>query len=134
MTNCAGGEQIRSMFLEHVNLTVADVERSAAFYADVLDLHVRWKGELEGGRAAIHVGDERCYIALFEATRPGAVPYDYETPGINHFGFVVDDLDDAAARLRKLGVTPTGVSDYEPGRRLYFIDPDGHEVELVSYA
>lgn len=121
------------MFLEHVNLTVADVERSATFYADLLDLHVRWKGEIDGGRQAAHVGDDRFYLALFEAVASDEVDHDYGTPGINHFGFVVDDLDAAEARLRALGVTDIVVPDSPPGRRLYFRDPDDIEVELVSY-
>lgn len=122
------------MFLEHVNLTVRDVERSAAFYCDLLGLHVRWKGEIEGGRKAAHVGDDRCYLALFEAGADGDVPYDYLAPGINHFGFVVDDLDATEARLRELCVDQLYKGDTPPGRRIYFFDPDGQEVELVSYA
>lgn len=121
------------MYLEHVNVTVADVERSAAFYSDLLDLHVRWKGASAEGRPVIHVGDDRCYLALFEADGEGAPAYDYGAVGVNHYGFVVDDLDAALARLRTLGVEPTATFDYEPGRRAYFFDPDGQEVELVEY-
>ena len=122
------------MFLEHVNLTVTDVDRSAAFYADLLGLHIRWKGEIEGGRKAVHVGDDNCYLALFEAGTTGEISYDYEAPGINHFGFVVDDLDAAEARLRELGVTQLFKGSTPPGRRIYFFDLDGQEVELVSYS
>lgn len=121
------------MHLEHVNLTVRDVERTAAFYSDLLGFHVRWKGDLDSGRPAVHVGDDRCYLALFQATAEADVTQDYTVPGINHFGFVVDDLDAAQARLRELGIEPTAIADYDPGRRLYFIDPDGIEVELVQY-
>ena len=120
------------MHLEHVNLTVTDVERSAAFYCDLLDLHVRWKGDLEGGRIGVDVGDDPAYLALFEATTEGRAAYDYGAPGVNHFGFVVADLDDARRRLEALGVTEV-FEGGEPGRRLYFFDPDGQEVELVEY-
>jgi catechol 2,3-dioxygenase-like lactoylglutathione lyase family enzyme len=122
------------MFLEHVNLTVADVDRSAAFYADLLGLHVRWKGTLDGDRIAAHVGDDRVYLALFQAAATGGVDHDYATPGLNHFGFVVDDLEAARQRLVELGASDvTPISDYEPGRRCYFRDPDDIEVELVEY-
>lgn len=122
------------MYLEHVNLTVADVERATAFYESLLGMHVRWEGKLENGRRAVHVGDERCYLALFEAQRPGRPSLDYDVPGINHYGFVVDDLEAARDRLRRLGVNDImWVDHYEPGRRLYFFDPDGNEVELVEY-
>ena len=37
------------MRLEHVNLTVSDVERSVDFYSKLLDLQVRWEGRDEVG-------------------------------------------------------------------------------------
>jgi catechol 2,3-dioxygenase-like lactoylglutathione lyase family enzyme len=123
------------MFLEHVNLTVSDLDRSIDFYCRLLGLRVRWRrAPGEDGTPAAHVGDDRHYIALFQAgpgtTRPSV---DYDAVGLNHFGFVVDDLDAACDRLETLGITPHSEADYEPGRRLYFMDPDGIEVELVEY-
>ncbi|ETW92628.1 MAG: hypothetical protein ETSY2_52965, partial [Candidatus Entotheonella gemina] len=58
---------------------------------------------------------------------------DYGVTGLNHFAFVVDNLDDARERLQSLGITPETDADYEPGRRFYFVDPDGVEIELVEY-
>ncbi|HVV35749.1 MAG TPA: VOC family protein [Acidimicrobiales bacterium] len=121
------------MFLEHVNLTVSDLDRSVAFYCDLLDLEVRWKGAVDANRLGAHVGDDRCYLALFQATADGAVEHDYLRPGVNHFGFVVDDLDATRRRAIELGATFHLEADYEPGRRAYFMDPDGYEVELVEY-
>jgi catechol 2,3-dioxygenase-like lactoylglutathione lyase family enzyme len=116
-----------------VNLTVSDLDQSIAFYSDLLDFHVRWKGPIDGDRLGAHVGDDSCYLALFQATEPGAVDHNYLAPGANHFGFVVDDLADARARLDRLGASVHLEADYEPGRRIYFFDPDGYEVELVQY-
>ena len=121
------------MHIEHVNLTVSDLEHSIAFYCDLLDLQLRWKGPIDDQRLGAHVGDGRSYLALFQATTGGAVDHDYSRPGVNHFGFVVPDLDDARRRLAHLGATVHLEGDYEPGRRIYFMDPDGHEVELVQY-
>jgi catechol 2,3-dioxygenase-like lactoylglutathione lyase family enzyme len=121
------------MFLEHVNLTVSDLDRSIAFYSDLLDLHVRWKGLIDDTRLGAHVGDDHFYLALFEASTNGDVEHDYTRPGLNHFGFVVDDLDEARRRLTELGAMVHLEADYDPGRRIYFMDPDGHEVELVAY-
>ncbi len=123
------------MFLEHINLTVSDLQRSIDLYSDLLGLHVRWQGTTSDGTPAAHVGDDHCYLALFQsspelADRPAV---DYSAVGLNHFGFVVDDLDAARARLTKHGLSPHLEGDYEPGRRLYFFDPDGIEVELVQY-
>ena len=121
------------MQLEHVNLTVSDLDRSIAFYCDLLDLDVRWKGPIDDDRPGAHVGDDHAYLALFQAAADGTVTLDYLRPGLNHFGFVVDDLDEARRRLDRLGATVHREADYDPGRRIYFLDPDGHEVELVEY-
>lgn len=122
------------MHLEHVNLTVSDLDRSIAFYCDLLDLHVRWKGEIDVDRLGAHVGNDTSYLALFQATKPGDVENDYRRVGINHFGFVVDDLDEARRRIAQLGARIHLEGDYTPGRRIYVFDPDGHEVELVEYS
>lgn len=58
------------MFLEHVNMTVSDLERATRFYQDLLGYRMRWQGKTADGRPAAHVGDDRCYLALFEASKP----------------------------------------------------------------
>lgn len=125
------------MFVEHVNLTVNDLERSIAFYRELLGLEVRWRGEATGSRGpvpAAHVGDDHCYLAIFEAESPGRVEFDYAHPGLNHVGFVVDDLAATRARALSLGAEIHFEPEYDPGRRFYITDPDGVEIELVSYA
>lgn len=122
------------MFIEHVNLTVADLERSIAFYRDALGLELRWSRPASPDLpAAAHVGDDRHYVALFEATgnTAPATP-DYDAVGLNHFGVVVTDLERARARVESLGFTPHHEADYDPGRRFYVFDPDGIEVEFVE--
>jgi catechol 2,3-dioxygenase-like lactoylglutathione lyase family enzyme len=123
------------MFLEHVNISVTDLERSVAFYRELFGFRVRWQGKSTNGQAVAHVGDDRYYVAMFQADAAGPAPQ--MDPGrvqINHFGFVVEDLEEMRSRLTRLGVTPHHEADYEPGRRLYFLDPDGIEIELVEYA
>ena len=120
------------MFLEHVNFTVSDLDRSVDFYTRLFGFKVRWKGNLDDGRPAAHIGDDRQYLALFEAASPGQVENKMTEVGLNHFGFVVENLDEMKSRLAELGVSPRAEHDYEPGRRLYFFDSDGIEVELVE--
>jgi len=121
------------MFLEHVNLTVSDVERSTAFYKQILGYQVRWRGEFGSGAAGVHIGDDRHYLALMEAEVPGRVEQRMDIVGLNHFGFVVDDIESVKRRLIEMGVEPHGEQTYDPGKHLYFFDPDGIEVELVEY-
>ncbi len=121
------------MFIEHVNLTVTNLQRSIDFYEKLFGWSTRWRGQTTGGRPAAHVGDERCYIALFETASAGRATIDYDAVGFNHFGVVVESLDEMKRRLVALGVEHGDEQDYEPGRRVYFTDPDGTEVELVQY-
>lgn len=121
-------------FIEHVNITVRDPERSAKLMHDLFGWKVRWQGpSLNGGRT-IHVGDDQFYLALY--THDGV-----DTPDgtfrkgrpLNHVGIAVDDLDEAERRVEAAGLTPFSHGDYDPGRRFYFLDYDGTEFELVSY-
>jgi catechol 2,3-dioxygenase-like lactoylglutathione lyase family enzyme len=122
------------MQLEHVNMTVANLDRSVDFYSTLLGASVRWSRRGEEDRDAAHVGDDRFYLALFQAADGHRAPDPaYDNVGFNHFGLVVDDLEEMKRRLALLGITPSSEADYEPGRRLYFFDPDGIEVELVEY-
>lgn len=122
------------MFLEHVNFSVPDVDKAAKFYQQLLGFQIRWKGTIGEGRPVIHVGDKRCYIAFFQSDNPGPSPHNcYQDVGINHLGFVVDNLDAMKSRLQELNITPIPEKPYSPGRRVHFFDPDGIEVELVEY-
>ena len=121
------------MFIEHVNLTVTNLDRSIKFYQELFGWSTRWRGTTTDGRPAAHVGDDRCYVALFESTEAGRAPMDSHAVGFNHFGCVVERLDDMKRRLAELGVKHGDEHDYDPGRRVYFTDPDGIEIELVEY-
>ena len=123
------------MFIEHVNITVSDLQKSIDFYTDLFGFELRWRSPPDDpDQAGAHVGDERMYIAMFEAPRGGQADSDYDRVGLNHFGFVVADLKDFRTRLSDMGIQPHLERDYHPGERLYFMDPDGIEVELVEYA
>ncbi len=124
------------MRLEHANITVSDIDRSQQFYRELFDLDLRWDGsarESDGPVRAVHLGNEHSYLALFEATKAGRAPADYDKPGLNHIAFEVDDVEVYQRRLEHMGVPIHLEGDYEPGRRIYCYDPDGVELELVSY-
>jgi catechol 2,3-dioxygenase-like lactoylglutathione lyase family enzyme len=123
------------MFIEHVNITVSSLQKSIDFYSKLFGFELRWRSPADDpDQAGAHVGDDRSYIAMFEAPHAGRADADYDRVGLNHFGLVVQDLARYRSRLRDMGIEPHLERDYDPGRRLYFYDPDGIEVELVEYA
>ena len=121
------------MRIEHANITVNNVETSVDFYLRLMGGRVRWEGTNSNGYRAAHIGDDRTYLSLFEAAEESRAPANYTVTGFNHLGFEVDDLATYRETLLAMGVEIKGEEDYEPGRRLYFYDPDGIEIELVEY-
>ena len=120
--------------IEHVNVTVSDPERAAALMSRIFGWHVRWQGPARDGGRVIHLGSGEHYLALY-AERNGAYPEGFAGQGpLNHIGVEVEDLEAVEARVVEAGLTPFSHGDYEPGRRFYFLDPDGIEFEVVSYA
>lgn len=119
--------------LEHINITVSDIERSAALLEQLCGWHIRWRGPSQLGGETIHVGNERDYIAVYTKGAPLTARFAKGAP-LNHVGLAVDDLDAAEAVVKAAGLEPFNHADYEPGRRFYFFDWDGIEFEMVSYA
>ncbi len=117
--------------IEHVNLTVTDIERSAELFVQLLGWRQRWRGKAQRGGETIHVGERDTYLALY--TDGGAHAGQRKGRPMNHVGLLVDDLVAAEAVVTEHGLTPFGHDDYEPGRRFYFFDWDGIEFEVVSY-
>ncbi len=134
------------MYLEHANITVPSIEKSLAFLKLAFpDFERRGGGPLSGkgkygdeklGQWA-HVGTEQTYIALQEpAAGVNDLKINYESPGINHLGFVVEDVYSIIERCKSEGYEPTDASAMgaHPYRdRVYFIDGSGVEWEFVQY-
>lgn len=123
--------------LEHVNVTVSDGARAAAWMGRIFDWHIRWQGSaMNGAGATWHVGTKTGYVALYQpAALDGRSDNTYATVnGLNHIAVTVDDLDATEAKVRAEGFDLGQHYDYEPGRRFYFYDDDGIEYEVVSYS
>ena len=120
--------------IEHVNITVADAERTSALMRALFGWHIRWSGSAQNGGRTIHVGSDEHYVALHTPGGTAQLPGVF-TKGrpLNHIAIEVDDLDATEARVIAAGLKPFSHADYEPGRRFYFLDPDGIEYEVVSY-
>ena len=120
--------------IEHVNVTVSNPERAARLMEELFGWQVRWKGPARDGGHTIHVGSKEHYLALYTGRDVGYTAADFaKGRPLNHVGIEVDDLDATEGRVVAAGLRPFGHDNYDPGRRFYFLDPDGIEYEVVSY-
>jgi catechol 2,3-dioxygenase-like lactoylglutathione lyase family enzyme len=116
------------MPLNHVALTVADRERSAAFYGRHFGLTRR----VHDDERFVLLGSEEgtSLLALSDGTPP------VDLPRTNHFGFQVDDPAEVRAareRFREAGVPETEWQDDGVFVRVQVADPDGYRVEVYAY-
>lgn len=117
--------------LDHIVLNVSDVERSLAWYTDMLGLAPERVDEWRAGEVgfpSIRI-DSSCIIDLFASDRSGE--------NMNHVCLVVDpsDVDEIAADDRFEVVEGPGPrwGARGDGRSVYVRDPDGNVVELRCY-
>jgi catechol 2,3-dioxygenase-like lactoylglutathione lyase family enzyme len=120
--------------IDHVVLTVRDVEATCAFYARALGMRVV---TFAGGRKALGFGRQK--INLHPAGREFEPKADVPTPGSADLCLITTTpLAQVAAHLTACGVailegpvTRTGATG--PIRSLYFRDPDRNLIEVSSY-
>ena len=145
----------------HTGLTVSDLDRSIAFYRDVLGLELvsSWESAQPYLRTVVGFPDAELRIALLRLPKTAAgrsghhielLEYrsprgergDARTcnPGNVHVSFVVDDLDAAYAELAAKGVRfKSAPVEIDHGRNkgakaVYLLDPDDITLELVQPA
>jgi catechol 2,3-dioxygenase len=115
----------------HVHLKVADVDRSLAFYRDVLGFELQ--GRMGTDAAFISAGGYHHHIGLNSWESRGASPPPPGTTGLYHVAIRYPTrtaLADALRRLVDAGVPLTGASDHGVSIALYLDDPDRNGVEL----
>jgi catechol 2,3-dioxygenase-like lactoylglutathione lyase family enzyme len=130
--------------VHHIDLVVSDLERSLAFYRDLLrPLGYVREGGIRGERGEVVVYLDRVEggtsIGLRQAqSDAGAVPYDRYGVGVHHIAFLAHSrsmVDERAAWLRDNGVEiESGPQDYDyiPGYyAVFFADPDGIKLEIL---
>jgi catechol 2,3-dioxygenase-like lactoylglutathione lyase family enzyme len=119
--------------LDHLVLTVRDVEATAAFYSSVLGMRVVTFGE---SRKALTFGTQK--INLHQAGREFEPKAAAPTPGSADLCFLTDEpLDRVVEHLLSCGVAViegpvarTGATG--PITSVYFRDPDGNLLEVSN--
>jgi catechol 2,3-dioxygenase-like lactoylglutathione lyase family enzyme len=88
--------------LRHVAIQCDDPSATAKFYCDVFGMKEMYRMGLENGaEGAIYLSDGTVNLALIRITRPDFP--NYRPKGLNHIGFIVEDLDEAVALAAKHG-------------------------------
>jgi len=111
--------------LSVVYLYVRDLDRSFAFYRDVLGIPLERSDETW---AEATLGSTRFAIHALHA---GAGE---PRSGTMHADFEVEDIDEGADRLRAAGVSVSEIHRESYGSHCTFVDPDGYELELFQPA
>jgi len=155
MTNrTIDGSQATPYKLAHLVLRVSNLERSVAWYSEVLGAHLIGSG---GFFAGITYDEEHHRLGLIEvagaaretetfgastlipdeterAATAGADALQFSSePGLEHVAFTYDSLDallNTYVRLRDHDIKPILSVNHGPTTSLYYNDPDGFRVEL----
>src|SRR5205809_548482 len=109
--------------LNHLTLAVSDLDRSLAFYSELLGFSIRMRGPAS---AYLEAGTLWLALVVDSEVRRGQLP-EYSHAA---FSVVSSELPLLADRLVRAGVgrwqEPDGSDSF------YFVDPDGHKLELHS--
>jgi catechol 2,3-dioxygenase-like lactoylglutathione lyase family enzyme len=140
--------------IHHASRAVSDMDRSLAFYRDLLGMKVVLDTEMEGAMLSREVAlenarlrlvelapeDESFYLELLEYYFPRGKPYPPDITcadvGADHVALTVESIEDAHRRLLEQGVRFTcepqevDAGFFQGHRTAYCYDPDGMIVEL----
>lgn len=114
--------------VNHINLVVSDMDASFAFYKDVLGLTPLCRSRTSA------------YFLVGKKGKPGELwlSLDWDRDGVRrpspcntHLAFSVsqDQFDAFVKRLNNAGLAPYK-ENTSPGDSFYFLDPDGHKLEI----
>ncbi|MEU2288009.1 VOC family protein [Streptomyces sp. NPDC013178] len=119
----------------HIGLNVTDLDRSLAFYRDVLGFALIGEGKEEGRRYAFLGDGDHLVLTLWQQAQG---PYDRTRSGLHHLAFDAGSIERVRAyetALREYGVdfAYDGVVAHREGAAsggLFFHDPDGVRLEI----
>lgn len=140
---------VRTLSVNHIGLTVRDVERSAAFYRDVAGMEVFSRRRMQGAWfdtlthndgavidvAMLRLGTFTLQLVQYLEAGGDVLPVAHHHVGNPHLCINVDDVDAFHERATALGgLDPTPIVDILGSgiRSFYVRDPDGVPVEFLQ--
>ncbi len=118
--------------LSHIILTVSDLDRSRAFYRDLLGFQIRDVPDEFGGTFFTVVGGVSIWFVTHDRTPSGDRFSEFRI-GLDHLAFTAPSeaaLQELADKLIAAGVDTKGAETYFSGQRyVAFRDPDNIQLE-----
>lgn len=130
---------VASMRLLHTMLRVGDLERSIAFYTEVLSMRLLRRKDYPGGRftlAFVGYGEESDTTVLELTHNWDTSSYEIGT-GYGHIALGVEDIQATCEAMAAKGgrvVRPPGAMKHGTTVIAFVEDPDGYKVELIQRA
>ncbi len=128
--------------IDHYAISVADADRSIAFYEKLEFSVIKDYRAEDGSVRIVHMQNGNFILELFSYPDSAKVPEfvntlgeDLKVQGAKHMGLNVQDIDAAATYLQQAGALrqKPEICEGRLGRPYFFIkDPDGIFVEIIS--
>ena len=115
----------------HVHLRVSDIDRSIAFYRDILGFEVTQR--YGAGAAFLGAGGYHHHVGLNTWDSLGATPPPDGHTGLYHAAFLYPDRASLGAVLQRVidaGILLDGAADHGVSEAVYLRDPDQNGIEL----
>jgi len=115
----------------HIHLTVSDLDRSLAFYCDLLGFEI--SARYGDSAVFLSAGGYHHHIGLNTWAGKSATPAPKGHTGMYHVAFLYPSRKELAKVLQKLidaKYSPDGLADHGVSEAIYLRDPDGNGVEL----
>ncbi len=129
------------MYLRYFGIRVTDLDRSLKFYTTLLGLKEVGRGSMDeygGGRGdwvllEDGTSGQRLELNVYPEESRWDTPYE-PGEGLDHLGFVVDDVPKAYEQLVASGAGPTEIDPASSeGHQAFVTDPDGNWIELFLH-
>lgn len=124
--------------VHHINLSVTDLERSAAWYMNFLGLTRGWEMPDEEGRGQkiilLHPVSPFRLVLSHHRANDGQPSSEFRT-GLDHIAFTVEDrdaLEEWRARFQEAGVDHSEIKEGATGWLITFRDPDNVQLEMYT--